>query len=71
MNVSMLRTIDETEAKKIALGYVKKKESGAQAEIKSVERQDVWGLEISLAMWTKKNKGHPIPQCNRLGDRGS
>jgi len=39
MNVSMPKTIDEAEAKQIALEYVKKKESDAQAEIQSVERQ--------------------------------
>lgn len=57
MNVSMPRTIDEAEAKKIALQYVKKKEWGAQAEIKSVERQDIWVLEISWAMQTEETKG--------------
>jgi len=57
MNVSMPRTIDEAEAKQIALGYVKQKESGVQAEIKSVERQDIWVLEISWPMQTEKTRG--------------
>ena len=54
MNVSMPKTIDEAEAKQIALEYVKKKESDAQAEIQSVERQDIWVLEVSWAMQTEK-----------------
>ena len=49
----MQRMIDETEAKQIALEYVKTKESGAQAEIKSVERQDLWVMETQ----TKETKG--------------
>jgi hypothetical protein len=57
MDVSMPKTIDEAEAKKITLEYVKKQESGAQAEIKSVERQDIWVLEVSWAMQTEKTKG--------------
>ncbi len=57
MNTSMPRTIDEAEAKQIALKYVKKEESGAQAEIKLVERRDIWVMEISWAMQTEKTKG--------------
>jgi hypothetical protein len=57
MTLSMPRTIDEAEAKQIALEYVKKKESGVQPEIKSVERQDIWELEVSWAMQTEKTKG--------------
>jgi circadian clock protein KaiC len=53
----MQKTIDEAEAEKIALEYVKKQESGAQAEIKSVERQDIWALEVSWAIQTEKTKG--------------
>lgn len=49
----MQRTINETEAKQIALEYVKTKESGSQAEIKSVERQDMWVMETQ----TKEAKG--------------
>jgi hypothetical protein len=48
----MQRMINETEAKQIALDYVKK-ESGAQAEVKSVERQDIWVMETQ----TKETKG--------------
>jgi len=49
----MPRTIDEAEAKQIALEYVKKQESGAQAEIKSVEQQNIWVMETQ----TKETKG--------------
>jgi len=49
----MQNMINETEAKQIALEYVKTKESGAQAEIKSIERQDMWVME----MQTKESKG--------------
>ena len=49
----MQRMINETEAKQIALEYVKTKESGAQTEIKSVERQDIWVMETQ----TKETKG--------------
>jgi hypothetical protein len=45
--------INETEAKQIALEYVKTKESGAHAEIRSVERQDMWVMETQ----TKETKG--------------
>ena len=61
MNVSMPKTIDEAEAKEIALEYVKKKESGAQPEVKSVERQDIWALEISWAMQTEKQRAPNTP----------
>jgi hypothetical protein len=47
------KTIDETEAKQIALKYVKTKESGAESEIKSVERQDIWVVETQ----TKETTG--------------
>jgi hypothetical protein len=53
----MPRTIDEAEAKQIALEYVKEKESVVQAEIESVERQDIWVLKISWAMQMEKTKG--------------
>jgi Txe/YoeB family toxin of Txe-Axe toxin-antitoxin module len=49
----MQNMINETEAKQIALEYVKTKESGAQAEIKSIERQDMWVMETQ----TKESKG--------------
>lgn len=49
----MQRMIDEAKAKQIALEYVKTKESGAQTEIKSVERQDIWVMETQ----TKETKG--------------
>jgi len=49
----MQNMINETEAKQIALEYVKTKESGAQAEIKSIERQDMWVMETE----TKESKG--------------
>ncbi|MGO9644988.1 MAG: hypothetical protein ACLPY5_09605 [Candidatus Bathyarchaeia archaeon] len=49
----MQNMINETEAKQIALEYVKTKESGAEAEIKSIERQDMWVME----MQTKESKG--------------
>jgi hypothetical protein len=45
--------INETEAKQIALEYVKSKESGAQTQIKSVERQDIWVMETQ----TRERKG--------------
>jgi hypothetical protein len=48
-----MQTINETQAKQIALEYVKTKESGAQAEIKSVERQDTWVMETQ----TKETNG--------------
>jgi hypothetical protein len=48
-----VQKINETEAKQIALEYVKTKESGAQAEIKSVERQDTWVIETQ----TKETNG--------------
>jgi hypothetical protein len=51
--MSMQRMVNETEAKQIALDYVKKQESGAPAEIKSVERQNVWVMETQ----TKETKG--------------
>ena len=47
----MQRMINETEAKQIAVEYVKKKESGAQAEIKSVEQ--MWVMETQ----SKETKG--------------
>jgi len=49
----MQKMINETEAKQIALEYVKKQESGAQAEIKSVEQQNIWVMETQ----TKETKG--------------
>ena len=49
----MQRMINETEAKQIALEYVKTRESGAQPEIKSVERQNMWVMETQ----TKETKG--------------
>lgn len=49
----MQKMINETEAKQIALEYVKTKESGALTEIKSVERQNVWVMETQ----TKETKG--------------
>lgn len=49
----MQRTINESDAKQIAVEYVKTKESGAQAEIKSIERQDMWVMETQ----TKEAKG--------------
>ena len=49
----MQRMISETEAKQIALAYVNAKELGAQAEIKSVERQDLWVMETQ----SKETKG--------------
>ena len=48
-----MQRINETEAKQIALEYVKTKESGAQVEIKSVERQDMWVMETQ----TKETDG--------------
>jgi hypothetical protein len=45
------RMINETEAKQIALEYVKTKETGAQAEIKSVEQ--AWVMETQ----SKEAKG--------------
>jgi len=53
----MPRTIDEAEAKQIALEYVKEKKSVVQAEIESVERQHIWVLKISWAMQMEKTKG--------------
>jgi hypothetical protein len=49
----MQKMVNETEAKKIALDYVKTQESGAQPEIKSAERQDIWVMETR----TKETKG--------------
>jgi len=49
----MQRMINETEAKQIGLEYVKTRESGAQTQIKSVERQDIWIMETQ----TKETKG--------------
>lgn len=49
----MQKMIDETQAKQIALEYVKTKESGAQTEIKSAERQDIWVMETQ----TKETNG--------------
>ena len=49
----MPKMIDETEAKQIALKYVQAKESGAESEIKSVERQDIWVVETQ----TKETTG--------------
>jgi len=49
----MQRMINETEAKQIVLEYVKTRESGAQPEIKSVERQNMWVMETQ----TKETKG--------------
>ena len=51
--IDMQRLINETEAKQIALDYVKKEESSAEAEIKSVERQDIWVMETQ----TRETKG--------------
>ena len=48
-----MQRINESEAKQIALEYVKTKESGAEAEIKSVERQDMWVMETQ----TKETNG--------------
>jgi hypothetical protein len=48
-----MQRINEAEAKQIALEYVKDKESGAQAQIKSVERQDMWVMETQ----TKETNG--------------
>jgi hypothetical protein len=41
----MQEKINETQAKQVALKYVKTKESGTQTEIKSVERQNTWVME--------------------------
>jgi len=49
----MQKMIDETQAKQIALEYVKTKESGAQTEIKSAARQDIWVMETQ----TKETTG--------------
>jgi hypothetical protein len=49
----MQKIVSENEAKQIALEYVKKQESGASAEINSVERQNVWVMETR----TKETKG--------------
>ena len=49
----MQRMINEAEAKQVALEYVRTRESGAQPEIKSVERQDIWVMETQ----TKETKG--------------
>jgi hypothetical protein len=49
----MQKMINETQAKQVALEYVKTKESGAQTEIKSVERQDIWVMETQ----TKETNG--------------
>jgi hypothetical protein len=49
----MQKMINENQAKQAALEYVKTKESGAQTEIKSVERQDIWVMETQ----TKETKG--------------
>ena len=49
----MQEMINETQAKQIALEYVKTKESGAQTEIKSAERQDIWVIETQ----TKETNG--------------
>jgi len=49
----MQKMINETEAKHIALEYVRKHESGAQSEIKSVERQNIWVMETQ----TKETNG--------------
>ncbi len=49
----MEKMIDETEAKRIALEYVKTKELGAQTEIKSAQRQDIWVMETQ----TKETNG--------------
>ena len=45
--------INETQAKQIAVEYVKAKESGSQTEVKSVERQDIWVMETQ----TKETNG--------------
>ncbi len=49
----MQEIINETEAKQIALEYVKTKEPGAQTEIKSAERQNTWVMETQ----TKETNG--------------
>ena len=49
----MQKIINETEAKQIALEYVKTKEPGAQTEIKSAERQNTWVMETQ----TKETNG--------------
>jgi hypothetical protein len=48
-----MQRINESEAKQIALEYVNTKEPGAEAEIKSVERQDMWVMETQ----TKETNG--------------
>ena len=45
--------INESQAKQIALEYVRTKESGAQTEVKSVEREDIWVMETQ----TKETNG--------------
>jgi hypothetical protein len=49
----MQKMVSETEAKQIALDYVQKQDSGAPAEISSVERQNVWVMETR----TKETNG--------------
>ena len=49
----MQKIINETEAKQIALEYVKTKEPGTQTEIKSAERQNTWVMETQ----TKETNG--------------
>jgi hypothetical protein len=49
----MQRMINETQAKQIALEYVKTKELGSPTEVKSVERQDIWVMQTQ----TKETSG--------------
>jgi hypothetical protein len=59
-----VQKINETEAKQIALEYVKTKESGAQAEIKSIDRQDTWVIETQ----TKETNGTQYANVTVTGE---
>jgi hypothetical protein len=37
--------INESQAKQIAVEYVRTRDSGSQTEVKSVERQDIWVMQ--------------------------
>jgi hypothetical protein len=54
---SMSKTIEQTDAQNIALSYVAKQEMGAQGEIKSVEREEIWLLEVGWPSQSANTKG--------------
>lgn len=57
LEMALGKAIDEVQAREVAVEFVKKQEYGAQAEVNSSEREDIWFMDVSWPVRTEKLKG--------------